>query len=1222
LNELHLQWQMQDIARPQWIDIVGATQETFAPTDFYVGHVLRVVATFLDGKGVTEQVFSAPTAALVTNPNVNHAPTVVTQVAEPGLFDTSAEANQPIRLFLPLITTFTDDLTPASQLIYKATLADGRPLETVGLSFTVLTDATGVTGGLITGTPTANFTGPIDVLVSATDGGPGTPFTVTDTFTINVLPANNAPVITSDGGGDTAVVAVLENTTAVTTVTATDPDAGTTFAFSIAGGADASQFTINATTGELSFIHAPNFEAPTDAGSNNVYDVNVQVSDGSLVDTQALAVTVANQNEAPVITSGGGGITAAVSVVENTTAVTTVTATDQDVGTTLTYSIAGGADAGKFAIDATTGALSFKTAPVFGAPTDAGGNNVYDVIVRASDGSLNDTQAIAVTVTETNKAPTRIVLDPAIVVENQPGAIIGTLTVLDPNVGDAHSITLSDARFQVVGGQLKLVAGQSLNHETETSVTITVTATDQGGLSKTSDVTIYVGDVADTTPTITGTAAANTLTGTAGNDVIAGLGGNDSLSGGAGNDVLDGGAGADNMTGGTGNDIYIVDNATDTVVENANEGLDAVQTTLASYTLGANVENLIHTAATAFTGNGNALDNVIVGNTGNDTLNGNAGNDTLFGDAGNDTLNGGDGLDAIYGGVGNDTLNGDAGDDMLSGGDGNDVLIGGAGSDYLNGGAGIDTASYATSTTAVIANLAAPSKNTGDAAGDIYAGIENLIGGSGNDTLTGDANANSLDGGAGDDILIGGAAADALIGGAGIDTASYANAIAGVVANLAASAGNTGDAAGDTYTTIENLTGSALADTLTGSAGVNVLDGGAGNDILDGGAGNDTLIGGTGNDTLIGGAGADALAGGSGDDTYVVDNAGDVVTESLGAGTDLAQTTLASYTLGDNVENLTFTNAGAHVGTGNALDNIITGNAGVDTLSGLAGNDSLIGGAGNDTLDGGIGNDAMVGGLGNDTFVVDSVADVVIENVAEGTDTVQTTLNNYTLGANVENLTFTGAGDFSGTGNDLANTITGGAGNDALDGGFGIDRLVGGAGDDTYRVDNSGDVIVEAAGAGIDTVLATAGAYTLSANVDNLIFAGTGSFNGTGNALANAIVGGAGSDTLSGGAGDDTITGGAGNDTMNGGTGNDTFIFAPGFGNDTIAGFDADATGGQDLLAMDASLGINAANFNTQVVITDLGADTQVTIGASTITLLGVNGVGANSITIDDFRFL
>jgi hypothetical protein len=91
---------------------------------------------------------------------------------------------------------------------------------------------------------------------------------------------------------------------------------------------------------------------------------------------------------------------------------------------------------------------------------------------------------------------------------------------------------------------------------------------------------------------------------------------------------------------------------------------------------------------------------------------------------------------------------------------------------------------------------------------------------------------------------------------------------------------------------------------------------------------------------------------------------------------------------------------------------------------------------------------------------------------------------------------------------------------------------------------------------------------------------------------------------------------------MNGGTGNDTFIFASGFGNDTIAGFDADATGGQDLLAVDASLGINAANFNTQVAITDLGADTQVTIGANTIMLLGVNGVGANTITVDDFRFL
>jgi len=264
----------------------------------------------------------------------------------------------------------------------------------------------------------------------------------------------------------------------------------------------------------------------------------------------------------------------------------------------------------------------------------------------------------------------------------------------------------------------------------------------------------------------------------------------------------------------------------------------------------------------------------------------------------------------------------------------------------------------------------------------------------------------------------------------------------------------------------------------------------------------------------------------------------------------------------------------------------------------------------------------MSGGLGNDTFVVDSTGDIVIENLGEGTDTVQTALNSYTLGANLENLTFTGTGNFSGTGNALANTITGAAGNDTIDGGAGIDTMNGGAGNDTYRVDDSGDVINEAAGAGIDTVLSTALAYTLSGNVDNLIFVGAGNFNGTGNALANTIVGGAGNDTLNGGGGNDTLTGGAGNDTMNGGTGANHFIFAAGFGNDTIAGFDANPTGGQDLIDLDPSLGINAGNFNTQVVITDLGADTQVTIGANSILLVGVNGVGANTLTIDDFRFL
>src|SRR5436305_1097746 len=156
-------------------------------------------------------------------------------------------------------------------------------------------------------------------------------------------------------------------------------------------------------TGALSFASAPDYENPTDAGANNVYDVTVQVSDGTLTDSQAIAVTVTNVNDnAPVITSNGAGASASVNIAENASAVTTVTATDAEAGSTLTYSIAGGADAAKFTIDASTGALSFASAPDYENPTDAGGNNVYAVTVQVSDGTLTDSQAIAVTVTNVN----------------------------------------------------------------------------------------------------------------------------------------------------------------------------------------------------------------------------------------------------------------------------------------------------------------------------------------------------------------------------------------------------------------------------------------------------------------------------------------------------------------------------------------------------------------------------------------------------------------------------------------------------------------------------------------------------------------------------------------------------------------------------------------------------------------------------------------------------
>ncbi|MBB4235860.1 calcium-binding protein [Rhizobium esperanzae] len=264
------------------------------------------------------------------------------------------------------------------------------------------------------------------------------------------------------------------------------------------------------------------------------------------------------------------------------------------------------------------------------------------------------------------------------------------------------------------------------------------------------------------------------------------------------------------------------------------------------------------------------------------------------------------------------------------------------------------------------------------------------------------------------------------------------------------------------------------------------------------------------------------------------------MTENTGEGSDTIFTTLATFSLANvaNVENLTYTGTAAFTGTGNALNNVIRGGDGVNIL------------------DGGAGDDTLMGGFGNDTFIVDSPNDVIIENAGAGTDTIKTALASYSLAAisNVENLTYTGTADFTGTGNELANTITGGMGNDVLDGGAGIDTLVGGAGNDTYVVDNVSDVVTEAANAGIDTIKTALASYTLASltNVENLVYTGSSDFAGTDNASANAIIGGAGNDTLDGGTGADTLTGGTGNDIYVVDNVGDLVIENSGEGTDTV----------------------------------------------------------------------
>jgi len=216
---------------------------------------------------------------------------------------------------------------------------------------------------------------------------------------------NSAPVITSNGGGATASVSPVESQTFVTDVEATDSDLDT-LTYAISGGADATAFTIDPVTGVLAFVVPPDFEAPTDAGGNNVYDVVVSASDDDgALDSQAISATVHNVNEfSPVITSDGGGPSAALSRPDGQTQVTDVNATDGD-NQPLTYTISGGDDESGFTIDPVTGVLAFVVAPDFDAPTDVGGNNVYEVVVSASDDSLSDAQAMSVTVSQNAGSP-------------------------------------------------------------------------------------------------------------------------------------------------------------------------------------------------------------------------------------------------------------------------------------------------------------------------------------------------------------------------------------------------------------------------------------------------------------------------------------------------------------------------------------------------------------------------------------------------------------------------------------------------------------------------------------------------------------------------------------------------------------------------------------------------------------------------------------------------
>lgn len=519
--------------------------------------------------------------------------------------------------------------------------------------------------------------------------------------------------------------------------------------------------------------------------------------------------------------------------------------------------------------------------------------------------------------------------------------------------------------------------------------------------------------------------------------------------------------------------------------------------------------------------NGDAGGNDIRGGEGRDQINGLAGEDHLWGRGGKDVLAGGDGADLIDGGAGADQLRGGKGNDVLHGDgfteprpvDPLDLLV-----DITLGGPGLQTVPQSAVNTPDAPMALDTAWSLGDdpnienatsrphltvamtASGERYESFSFTA--RAGQTFVFDVDGVSNEGSVVDTVLelrdsTGNIIADdddsAPSDGAGGSTSgrdpylaftfvedgtytislrpySSGNFAAGTTAQLAISL--------DTLHKPKPVDPNPDGDTMLGGAGDDMLFGEVGNDKIFGEAGNDLLDGGIGNDRMLGGAGSD---------TYIVDSIGDRVFETTTAasvvdagGVDLIQSSVSldmDARAGMRfVENLTLTGTAKINGFGNALDNVITGNTA---------NNRLAGGAGNDTLDGGAGADRMFGGSGNDTYVVDAAGDRVYETTtstslvdAGGIDTVKSSVT-FSLDAFaglrfVENLTLTGTANIKGTGNALANTITGndgsnrlvgGAGNDTLNGGLGADRIIGGNDNDTLYGNLGRDVLTGGAGA-------------------------------------------------------------------------------------------------------------------------------------------------------------
>lgn len=600
---------------------------------------------------------------------------------------------------------------------------------------------------------------------------------------------------------------------------------------------------------------------------------------------------------------------------------------------------------------------------------------------------------------------------------------------------------------------------------------------------------------------------------------------------------------------------------------------------------------------------------------------------------------------AITGTAGNDNLNGSFRAEAINALAGNDVVNGSAGADAVDGGDGVDIMSYAASAAGVTISLAGGAGTGGDAAGDTLANVEDLIGsaladqltgstlanvidaGAGNDTISGGDGDDTIAGGAGNDVLSGeagndnilaGSGADVIDGGSGSDYANYSSSslrtgndpvTTGVTADLQNSALNTGFAAGDTYISIENLYGTAFADTLGGDDATNTLQGDAGDDVLSGRGGADALYGGLGNDTLDGGLGDDYVAGGDGDDTIHALVVGEDTIDG-GAGIDTVNFALASAAL-----TIDLTNAAHKL---NSIENII-GGSGSDMIVGSVAANRLDGGDGNDTIQGGAGGDTLIGGLGNDLLtyassvagsnfnsgsigqsVVNSVVIVAaVDRVLNGVDV--NLLANTATGGDATDDVISGFENLDGSA--FADRLRGTAGNSMVNGLAGDDVIYGGAGDDWLYGGDGNDIVYGEAG--VD--------HIYGGNNDDRLF---------GDGASDFLYGEAGNDLLDAGDAGDFLDGGTGNDIMIGGQGQDHYVIRRNSGADTIHNYDDDSA--LDSVSYDAADNVGYSELwftkvGKDLVVKILGSTTATTIKDWFVNTAAGDWMAADNFYVDVF---